>query len=127
MDFTPEFLLKYLFAVPSAGLPLPRKGRKRGHVPINATLTRLLKKIPKSDARWVVPMQAEIMQAVSRRALLSTQFRRSCHKAGVKGRVFHELRHTYATNMRKKGKTIPHIANLLGHANLSTTQIYTDH
>ena len=67
------------------------------------------------------------MQSVRRRALLSVQFKRLCKSCGVEGRVFHELRHTYASAMAKKGKTLPHIANMLGHANLHTTQGYTDH
>lgn len=104
-----------------------RKGRKRVHVPINATLSKLLKKIPKEDSRWAFPEQAKIMQSVSRRALLSTQFKRLCVSCGIEGRVFHELRHTYAVDMRKKGKSLPHIANLLGHTNLAVTHAYTDH
>tara|TARA_R100000808_G_scaffold24814_1_gene58525 strand:- start:17226 stop:18113 length:888 start_codon:yes stop_codon:yes gene_type:complete len=104
-----------------------RKGRRRVQVPINATLTKLLGKIPKDDGRWCFPEQAEIMQSVKRRALLSVQFKRLCESCGVEGRVFHELRHTYASDMAKKGKTLPHIANMLGHVNLHTTQGYTDH
>ena len=104
-----------------------RKGRKRVNVPVNATVSKQLKKIPKTSARWVFPEQADIMKSVSRRALLSTQFKRLCMSAGVEGRVFHELRHTYAAAMSKKGKSLPHIANLLGHTNLAVTQSYTDH
>ena len=37
----------------------------------------------------------------------------------------HKLRHTYATRLRESGAALIDIQALLGHANLTTTQIYT--
>jgi site-specific recombinase XerD len=39
----------------------------------------------------------------------------------------HSLRHTYAMRLLRKGAQLGHVQKLLGHANLSTTQRYTDH
>ena len=55
----------------------------------------------------------------------SKQFLFACRKAGVKGRHFHHLRHTAAVRAYLRTKDIYAVAKLLGHSNLSTTQIYS--
>ncbi len=51
---------------------------------------------------------------------------RLAQAAGIEKKVTpHVLRHTYATRMLRRGLDLREVQELLGHANVATTQIYT--
>lgn len=107
------------------------KGRKERIVPIGSRTVRLLKEFTEkrrgTDNRsgkqplFVNPKNKRLTQRTVERIM--KRYTREC---GITKKVTpHTLRHTFATHILNGGADLRSVQELLGHKNISTTQIYT--
>lgn len=95
-----------------------RPGRKTFTIPIIAPLSELLQAQSPAASGHVFTYRGQPIK----------QFRRSfataCKRAGIEDFHFHDLRHTAATWMRKRGVPLDVVQEVLGHEDIATTKKY---
>ena len=108
------------------------KGNKERIVPLGSMAAEALSDWLKKGRSHLVSEQsgaAVFLNArggrLSRQALHAT-VRRSAREAGISGEITpHTLRHTFATHMLSGGCDLRALQEMLGHADIATTQMYT--
>ncbi len=107
------------------------KGRKERVVPLTSSALKALGRYS--------PRRAEVAEAATRGPLLVNRAGKRLSKrsiqrcvrgligraGGEEGVSVHSLRHSFATHLLDAGADLMAVKELLGHASLSTTQIYT--
>ncbi len=97
----------------------------------------------KTDRARSVPMTEEVKAVLSRLAFGAkdedylfrnargrqyvqprTEFKKALQRAGIRDFRWHDLRHTFATDLVAAGVEIFTVSKLLGHSNVKTTMIY---
>jgi len=102
-------------------VPVSKSGRRR-HIPLSDAALRILARQPRPDGcPWVFPGKdrqkpigclRNAWRSVKERAGLPTDLR------------LHDLRHTFASTLVSKGRTLYEVSQLLGHSQMSMTMRY---
>lgn len=108
------------------------KGRKERVIPVGKKAAEAVKKYCETARKRFLKDPAETTLFLSR---LGRKISRQCiwglikvyaQKAGIKKEVKpHTLRHSFATHLLERGADLRSVQEMLGHADISTTQIYT--
>ena len=102
------------------------KGGKRRQIPLNAQARKALQDYLEVrpqvsvDSFFLGQSNCGVQEKTVQRAI-----KRFAEAAGMDDISAHMLRHTFAKSLIDKGVTLEKVAALLGHSDLSTTQIYT--
>ena len=96
------------------------KTGKTRSIPLNSVALEIIERWQERDAKYVF-ISKQGQQINQRRPLGALQT--ALKKLGLKGDV-HKLRHTFASNLVMKGVDLYTVKELLGHADLASTQIY---
>lgn len=108
------------------------KGRKERIVPLGAKAIVSIKRylgvsrpkllgVKNSDSLFL----SRLGKKISRQSLWKI-IKRYAKEAGIKKSIKpHLLRHSFATHLLERGADLRSVQEMLGHANISTTQIYT--
>jgi integrase/recombinase XerC len=108
------------------------KGKKERILPVGKMALVALENYLLRRNEWLVgrTSQAIFLSQRGNRIPDAKSIRRRIEKyvaaAGIQKKITpHTLRHTFATHMLNAGADLRSVQELLGHASLSTTQIYT--
>lgn len=101
---------------------LHTKSGKKRKIPMSKTLRKILLEIKETSTSEYVFVNPKTNKPYTD---IKKAFRTALNKADIKDFVFHDLRHTFATRLIEKGVDIVVVKELLGHADISTTMIYT--
>lgn len=103
-------------------VPLSKSGRRRHIVLSDAALAILRRQeCQRLDSPWIFPSADPEKPFCN----LAKPWARVKARAGLDGDLrIHDLRHTFASTLVGKGRSLQEVANLLGHSQLSMTQRY---
>ncbi len=102
------------------------KGRKERIVPVGAPALQAIQKYRQTAGANAGPLFLnKLRKRLSARSVWLT-LKRYLEPAGIPANMSpHKLRHSFATHLLDAGADLRSVQSLLGHASLSTTQIYT--
>jgi site-specific recombinase XerD len=102
------------------------KGAKQRHIPLSEPSADAIERWLGERGRCAAPESGEVLFVNRRgRPLTPRDVRRVLDRRSPSPTHPHALRHTFATHLLDGGADLRAVQELLGHADLATTQIYT--
>lgn len=108
------------------------KGNKERLVPIGKEGINAIKEYLKRSRTYLSKPDSEDIMFLNRRGKKLSRMgawkiiKRYIHQAGIKKKVTpHTIRHSFATHLLEGGADLRAVQEMLGHADISTTQVYT--
>ena len=102
-------------------IPMSKSGKER-RIPINSILINLLYTLKAENG------QNEFVFTNLKTGKPYVDIKRSfdsaCKRAGIENLRFHDLRHSFATRLARRGVDLVIVKELMGHASIVTTQRY---
>jgi integrase len=98
------------------------KNGERREIPINATVRAVLQDVPR---RLDLPYVFYNPRTDLPYGDIKNAFNGACRRAGIKDFHFHDLRHTFASQLVMGGQDITTVKQLLGHKTLTMTLRYS--
>jgi len=96
------------------------KGKRDRSIPLTKSCLKVLKNLYKNKSR----KDNYVYRLFVSPDALSSQFKYYLKKLGLNGRL-HDLRHTFASHLVMNGTPLPVVQEFLGHANITTTMVYS--
>ena len=120
-----NFQEKMLYVRNQKGFTL--KGKSDRVVPISSKLESILKRrykdISNADERYIFEKCIGIKYNSD---FVSKKFKKSIRSVGLNSDIhFHTLRHSFASNLVQRGASLYVVKELMGHSDISTTQVYS--
>ena len=102
-------------------IPISKSGKAR-FVPLSDAVIGLLSSLPReSEDEWVFPNPKTGLPYVS----VHDSWDRVRRQAGMPELRMHDLRHSFASFLVNAGRSLYEVQNILGHAQIATTQRYS--
>jgi excisionase family DNA binding protein len=103
------------------------KSGKQRVIPVNADLFSVLRKqmeLYSGASDYVFLYEDPATEKLRPVKTVRRAFTKACMRAKIENLRFHDLRHTFGSRLIEKGADPVSVKDLLGHANLKTTEIY---
>jgi len=97
------------------------KNYRSRKIPMNSAVYEELRKLRLNRSKYVFTQK----KSSKRLRCVASAFTIACRKVGFEGLRFHDLRHTFATNLVINGIDLVTVKEILGHSDISMTVRYS--